>query len=68
MACEKCGSTEIRVVFTKADANGYRIRRRKCLACGHRYYTVQSAEKVIAKYDIQWLQTHNWNLKFTGTL
>ena len=74
MACDKCGSTQVPVVFTKVDANGYRIRKRACNDCGHEYYTVQGAEKVISKYDIQWLKSagpvgpHNWNLRFIGTL
>ena len=71
MVCDKCGSTKVRVVFTKVDVNGYKIRRRKCADCGHKYYTVQGAERVITNREIAWLNglgSHNWNLRFTGTL
>ena len=71
MMCDRCGSTKVYVVFTKVDSNGCKVRRRKCADCGHRYYTVQGAEKVVAGKDIVWLRgvgSHNWNLRFTGTL
>lgn len=48
LPCPKCGSHNVTVVLTKTARRGFRIRRRHCLTCNHRYYTAQPPEHVIA--------------------
>ena len=70
MACRKCGCKESRVVLTKRDPKGYFIRRRRCLNCGHRYYTVQPFETVVSSHEVLWVNSwrDNDSIRFTGTL
>ena len=71
MACEKCGFSRSVVVITRRDPNGYTIRRRRCLSCNHRYYTIQTEETVISSYDLKWKgssKSNNELVEFTGTL
>lgn len=39
----------IRVVTTMHTEEGDWVRRRRCLACSHRWYTLQSPEVVVEK-------------------
>ena len=69
--CPKCGSVLIKVVLTRIDPNGFKIRRRWCRLCDHRYYTVQGQEVVISKYDLKWSGSRRFNtevLSFKGDL
>ena len=54
MKCEKCGFNRSSIVLSLRDTEGYRIRRRKCEHCGHRYYTRQEPEKGVSAYDLRW--------------
>ena len=47
LACPKCGATSLGVICTRVSKRGFRIRRRVCLRCKHRYYTAQPPEAVI---------------------
>ncbi|MGA1114536.1 MAG: hypothetical protein ACO3TI_06260 [Aquiluna sp.] len=49
--CPKCNSCCTYVVSTGNASNGI-TRRRKCNACGHRWYTHQSHERLVSAYDI----------------
>lgn len=70
MACEKCGSSESRVVLTKRSPQGLLIRRRRCLDCNHRYYTVQPFETVVPSHEVLWVNSwsNNGSIRFIGTL
>ena len=57
------------MVLVRTDPTGIKIRRRKCKHCDHRYYTAQSPEEVISKYQIKWSgssSTHNEMVTFKG--
>jgi transcriptional repressor NrdR len=46
MRCPKCGSTEDRVVDSRASREGATIRRRReCAGCGHRFTTYEEIER-----------------------
>ena len=47
--CPKCGSHELRCVFTKEIVGHPEFaigRRRKCVDCGHQWYSAQQIEQV----------------------
>lgn len=46
--CPSCGSHNVTVVLSKQGKRQFRIRRRHCLDCEHRFYTAQPPEHVIA--------------------
>lgn len=41
MKCSKCGSNNLRVMDTFSDLDEEIYRRRKCLDCGEKIYTVE---------------------------
>jgi transcriptional regulator NrdR family protein len=49
--CPQCNSYRTYVIATNSTDKGI-IRRRKCTACDHRWYTRQSHEQLISRYDI----------------
>lgn len=54
MTCPHCNSVRVEVVCTACTANGERVRRKHCLICEHRWYTVQLPEVVVSAYDVRW--------------
>jgi transcriptional regulator NrdR family protein len=54
MKCPNCGSIRVGVVLTDLTDTEHRIRRRRCLICDHRWYTVQPPEQLINPADIRW--------------
>lgn len=51
--CPQCGSEKVRVVSTfNVYCSSDVVRRRRCLECDYRWYTVQHPEKVISPYQI----------------
>ena len=56
--CPDCNSTNVRVVVTSPTGDGTVVRRRKCLVCDHRWYTVQAPEQILPKQQVQWTN-HN---------
>ena len=52
--CPKCRSRFNRVILRKPTVDGDFIRRRQCLDCGHRWYTLQTAETPIEGDRLQW--------------
>jgi transcriptional regulator NrdR family protein len=42
------------VILRKPTTDGDFIRRRYCLDCGHRWYTLQTAETLIEGHKLQW--------------
>lgn len=71
MKCPKCGCVRVKVVITRVDPNGFKIRRRWCKGCDHRYYTIQGQETLISKYDLEWSGSRRFNtevLTFKGDL
>lgn len=54
--CPECGSQNSRVVLTKPVKNDRFavIRRRRCVTCGHRWYTAQAPEVYIS--GVNWSQ------------
>lgn len=55
--CEECGCRRTAVVMTRQLDDHSLVRRRKCIGCGHRWYTHQPPEKAVSKYRITW--THD---------
>lgn len=41
MNCPKCGSMQDSVVDSRPQEDGSIKRRRKCMACGDRFYTIE---------------------------
>lgn len=37
--CPACGGDDTKVLDTRIDHRGWRMRRRACKDCGHRYWT-----------------------------
>lgn len=54
MTCPHCNSSRIEVVTTSRTALDETIRRRHCLICDHRWYTMQPPEQPIPDYHVQW--------------
>jgi transcriptional regulator NrdR family protein len=68
--CPHCGCKQSVMVLVRTDPTGIKIRRRKCKHCDNRYYTAQSPEEVISKYQLKWegsTSTHNEVVRFKGT-
>lgn len=68
-SCPRCGCRQTIMVLVRTDPTGIKIRRRKCKHCDHRYYTAQSPEEVISKYQLKWSgssSTHNEMVTFKG--
>jgi transcriptional regulator NrdR family protein len=59
--CPECQSIRLRVIVTAPATNGDTVRRRNCLACGHRWYTVQSPEEVLSQYQVNWIRVGTQN-------
>ena len=47
--CPECNSMRIRVVATMHTEDGDWVRRRCCLVCEHRWYTLQPPEVAVDK-------------------
>jgi DNA-directed RNA polymerase subunit RPC12/RpoP len=43
LACPRCGSQRLAVVYTRAAADAKVVRRRRCLRCAHRITTWERA-------------------------
>ena len=54
LRCPACTSSRIEVVKTSRTALEEIIRRKHCLICGCRWYTIQPPEREIPDYDVQW--------------
>lgn len=50
--CPECGSSRSSVVLSRDTVEGNRIRRRVCLSCEGRWYSVQPAEKVVPAWAV----------------
>jgi transcriptional repressor NrdR len=46
MKCPTCGHGDHRIVYTRATDDGALRRRRECLQCGFRWFTVEAPEAV----------------------
>ena len=55
--CPKCGRGRTRVVCTKRTPDGVTIRRRRCVACEHRWYSIQYPETPVSDHEIKWIGT-----------
>jgi len=54
MNCPECDSVRTKVVCTGRDSEKRIIRRRKCLICNHRWYSIQYPEVFIPPHRIKW--------------
>jgi hypothetical protein len=52
--CPKCGSRRNYVAATNSTKEAI-IRRRKCNACDHYWYTRQEHEQLVSRYDITYI-------------
>ena len=55
--CPECGQGRTRVVCTKRAADGVTIRRRTCVVCDHRSYSIQYPEVAISDREVRWIGT-----------
>jgi len=55
--CPACKSTVLKVVCTKRTENGVIVRRRVCVLCNHRWYSIQYPEVPVYKSEIKWIKT-----------
>ena len=55
--CPKCSQLRTRVVCTKRTPDGVTIRRRRCVACEHRWYSIQYPETPVSDHEIKWIGT-----------
>ena len=53
--CENCGDCNSSVTLTRTLVTGEIVRRRECSACGHKWYTRQSAEETIEAWRVVWI-------------
>ena len=54
MQCPECGSRQLRVVLTTNTKEKEVVRRRRCLRCDHRWYTLQPPERVLEGMAVSW--------------
>lgn len=52
--CPQCSTIRTKVVDTNINAQKIRIRRRICLQCDHRWYTIQYPEVSVDKDKIKY--------------
>lgn len=52
--CPECGSSASMVMQSRLMPAGERVRRRRCLDCGHRWYTEQAPEVEVARWRLIW--------------
>ena len=62
-ACPKCAEARTRVVLTKRAKDGVTIRRRCCISCEHRWYSIQYPEVAVEDGEVKWIRTGS-NAKF----
>lgn len=53
--CPKCSALRTKVVLTNRSNNGITIRRRRCIVCEHRWYSIQYPEVPVATQEIKWI-------------
>jgi len=56
-ACPKCAEVRTRVVCTKRASDGVTIRRRRCVKCDHRWYSIQYPEVAVKDGEVKWIKT-----------
>ena len=56
-SCPKCNQPRTRVVLTKRTKDGVTIRRRCCINCEHRWYSVQYPEVAVKDSEVKWIKT-----------
>ena len=56
-ACPKCAEARTRVVLTKRAKDGITIRRRCCMTCEHRWYSIQYPEVAVEDGEVKWIKT-----------
>jgi len=52
--CPKCNSLSIKVICIKYDEEKCAVRRKLCLDCEHRFYTLQYPEALISSKEIKY--------------
>ena len=55
MKCTLCGSTELRTPITNNQLADQTMRKRRCAACGHVWFTVELA---VPNYAVGWSLEH----------
>ena len=55
--CPKCSEMRTRVVLTKRAKDGVTIRRRCCISCEHRWYSIQYPEVAVQDNEVKWIKT-----------
>ena len=55
--CPECGQGRTRVVCTKRAPDGVTIRRRRCVVCEHRWYSIQYPEVPVKEGEVKWIKT-----------
>ena len=62
--CPKCGQGKNRVICTRKDNLGVLVRRRHCLICEHRWYTMQYPEVAINNREVKWVGKNGRKAEF----
>ncbi len=52
--CPKCSTVKTKVIDTNTGTKNIRIRRRICLQCNHRWYTIQYPEVSVDDANIKY--------------
>ncbi|MFZ9095527.1 MAG: hypothetical protein ACO22O_12365 [bacterium] len=70
MECPNCLSTELSVTstFKVAECKGQVVRRRRCKACDHKWYTLQQPEEVVDSYRIIFHRPFKQNVQVKNVL
>lgn len=56
MQCPNCAATRLSVVMTAYTTGGQTVRRRRCHACEHRWYTLQAPEAPLPLGTFRWIE------------
>lgn len=56
MKCPECAAANVTVVTTAYATEGQIVRRRRCHACEHRWYTIQEAETLLLPGTFRWIE------------
>ena len=58
MQCPNCAATRLSVVMTAYATDEQIVRRRRCHACEHRWYTLQAPEALLPSGAFHWIERH----------
>tara|TARA_Y100001973_G_scaffold14122_1_gene20196 strand:+ start:521 stop:742 length:222 start_codon:yes stop_codon:yes gene_type:complete len=54
--CPECKNTRTKIVLTRRGEDGVTIRRRVCVSCDYRWYSIQYPEIPVLRKEIKWVE------------